>query len=336
MVLAPSAHLLSGYWKKFQAYSEYNCFFEEGGQPLVRTKSGGNIVGCYWNKRGNLLLLPALNWGSLPEDEEKDDANEWPESYLKFTRDLRDALIELDNRLAMDKEVTPAPAWVEAPQFRLQSEAALESEISEVESRIGVLAAQRATLMNELEQQGALRRLLFEGGSSLEQAVREALRILGFNASNFKEEDTEFDALFTSPEGRFLGEVEGKENKPINVDKISQLHRNISEDFSREEVNEPALPVLFGNAFRTLPLQDRPQFFTEKVMKFASTANIALVRTTDLFIVASYVKDTSDESFARACRVAIKDGVGGIVAFPEAPVCDRIEIVTIENTTTSS
>lgn len=67
--------------------------------------------------------------------------------------------------------------------------------------------------------------------------------MLGFDASSFKDDDSEFDAMFSGPEGRFLGEVEGKENKAINVNKISQLHRNVAEDLVREEVTGPAVPV---------------------------------------------------------------------------------------------
>jgi hypothetical protein len=329
--LDPAGDIISDYWKKFEQYSCYKCFFEEGGKPLLLTKSGGHIVGCHWSKVGNLLLLPELNWDRLEQYESEPGTRDWPESYIDFTRDLRNALIDIDHRLKKDKEITPAPAWAEAAEFRLGTETALENEIVKLEIQISALAIQCANLRNDLEQKGALRRLLFEGGHALESAVREALRILGFTADNFKEDGSEFDALFTSPEGRFLAEVEGKETKAINVDKLSQLHRNITEDFSRDDVKEPAIPVLFGNAFRTLPPQDRAGFFTEKVLRFASTANIALVRTTDLFTAARYVEENADEVFARTCRIAIKEGVGGIVNFPEAPPLGRNEILAVED-----
>ena len=217
------------------------------------------------------------------------------------------------------------------PEFRLSAETALENEIVELNSQITTLSTHRATLINDLKKQGTLRGLLFEGGHALERAVREALRMIGFAAESFKEDGSEFDALFTSPEGRFLGEVEGKEAKAISVDKLSQLHRNVTEDYSRDEVEEPAIPVLFGNAFRSLPPQERGEFFTEKVLKFASTANISLVRTTDLFAVARYVKETADDAFARTCRIAIKEGIGGIVSFPKAPQLEQNEILSVDD-----
>jgi hypothetical protein len=329
--LDPGADLISQYWKKFQVYSQYKCFVEEGGKPLLRTKTGGNIVGCHWNKVGNLVLLPQISWEGSEQDEDDSNYSEWPESYVSFTRELRDALIDLDHRLTKDKAITPAPAWAEVPEFRLSAETALENEIVELNSQITTLSTHRATLINDLKKQGTLRGLLFEGGHALERAVREALRMIGFAAESFKEDGSEFDALFTSPEGRFLGEVEGKEAKAISVDKLSQLHRNVTEDYSRDEVEEPAIPVLFGNAFRSLPPQERGEFFTEKVLKFASTANISLVRTTDLFAVARYVKETADDAFARTCRIAIKEGIGGIVSFPKAPQLEQNEILSVDD-----
>jgi hypothetical protein len=144
--------------------------------------------------------------------------------------------------------------------------------------------------------------------------------LLGCDAHKFKQEGSEFDALFVSDEGRFLGEVEGKDNKAVNVDKLSQLQRNIAEDFSREGVDEMAVGVLFGNAYRLMLPAERPAYFTEKVCKGAAVANIALVRTTDLFRVARFLKDNPNPNFGKLCREAILDGAGKVVVFPDLPV----------------
>jgi hypothetical protein len=52
--------------------------------------------------------------------------------------------------------------------------------------------------------------LLYEAGKPLERAVLRALKALGFKATPFTEDGSEFDAVFSAPEGRFIGEVEGK------------------------------------------------------------------------------------------------------------------------------
>lgn len=345
MVLSSSADLLSAYWKEFGPRSAYHCHFDVGKNAvaLVLTRSGKNIVGGFLSKWGKLLYLPEVDWSGIPrtvtkqkpptegsaetpeggDEEDAEDAEdeweEWSPEILQFTRQLRDALFELDARLSKDTVVTAPPDWVGAAEFRLDTEAALEANIISIGERIAELSEEQDALSRSLEREAGLRRLLYEGGHPLEEAVREALNVLGFDASNFKDADSEFDALFTSAEGRFLGEVEGKESKPINVDKISQLHRNVAEDLQRDDVSDPATPVLFGNAFRGKPIGERGEFFTEKVFKFAATSGTVLVRTTDLFAAARYVRNSGDDAFAAACRLAIRDGAGTQVVFPEPP-----------------
>jgi hypothetical protein len=125
--------------------------------------------------------------------------------------------------------------------------------------------------------------------------------------------------VFTSEEGRFLGEAEGKDNHAVNIDKLSQLERNIQEDFARDEVNAPAKGVLFGNACRLLPISDRGDFFTQKCRSGAARSRIALVRTPDLFLAAHSLKGSTDPGFAKACRVALFETEGEEVRFPPSP-----------------
>ena len=72
----------------------------------------------------------------------------------------------------------------------------------------------------------------------LEEAILEALSLLGLKAERYKDTESEFDVLFTWEGHRFLGEAEGKDNKAVNVDKITQLERNLNEDYSREDVQD--------------------------------------------------------------------------------------------------
>jgi hypothetical protein len=81
-----------------------------------------------------------------------------------------------------------------------------------------------------------------------------------------------------------------------------------------------AVGVLFGNAYRLMLPAERLAYFTEKVCKGAAVANIALVRTTDLFRVARFLKDNPNPNFGKLCREAILDGAGKVVVFPDLPV----------------
>jgi hypothetical protein len=151
-------------------------------------------------------------------------------------------------------------------------------------------------------------------------AVREALTLFGFSAKPFKGGDSEFDVIFESAEGRFLGEVEGKDSRSINIDKMSQLERNLQEDFARDGITEFAKGVLFGNSERLVAPDNRGQAFTDKCMTAAKRAGIALVRTSDLFESARYLQENADPDYASQCRRAIFDATGEVVVFPPPPV----------------
>jgi hypothetical protein len=173
---------------------------------------------------------------------------------------------------------------------------------------------------------------LYEQGKPLESAVLEAMRLFGFDAQPFSNGESEFDGVFQSPEGRCLGEVEGRDNRPINIDKFSQLERNLQEDFAREEITEHAKGVLFGNAFRLMPINERGEFFTAKCLSASKRINAALVRTPDLFAPARYLKETPDDAYAEACRKAIFNTAGNVVSFPPPPIQDmRSEFISTDD-----
>jgi hypothetical protein len=120
---------------------------------------------------------------------------------------------------------------------------------------------------------------------------------------------------------RLIGEAEGKDDKAIAVDKLDQLERNLREDFNRqgEEGASFATGVLFGNAFRLKPLEDREEFFKQKCVIAAKRSNIVLVRTPDLFVAARYLKAQRDAEFAKRCRDAIISSAGAVAILPTPP-----------------
>lgn len=314
---------LASYWAEFGRMSPYEVYVEGTfTKVLLTTKTGNMVVGALVRAgQGSLLLLPPIQYDEEAFTVYSDDGEEsWSEEAIAFGARLGAALVALDKGLRGEREATPSPSWTQANEFQLPREAALRSEIREISDRVEQLQASRDERAAELEKEGRIRRLLFERGQELEEAVLDALRSLGFQAQRYKEGDSEFDVVFVSPEGRFLGEVEGKDNKAINIDKLSQLERNIQEDFAREDVTEPAKGVLFGNAFRLASPGERDAaFFTDKCLSGARRSGVALVRTPDLFPIVKYLRETQDATFAAACRQAIYSTRGEVVAFPAIP-----------------
>jgi len=326
---AKDLKLLTSYWAEFKESSQYELYFmSKAVVPILVTKTGGKTVagvvqGKPGSGKGTIVLLPPLSYPIAEFTETRDDKRYWNKQGIAFGQRLVSALIEIDKAAAAERHQTPAPDWIKDADYRLPREAELESEISLLTKQIESLHTGRTELLGQLDKEAGLRRLLYETGPMLEDAILEALSILGLKAERYKDTESEFDVLFTWGEKRFLGEAEGKDNKAISVDKISQLERNLNEDYSKESVQSYAKGMLFGNAFRLQKLSERGEFFTEKCVTSAQRLKAALIRTPDLFVVTRYVKASGDHDFARKCVEAIIETEGTIVSFPSIPAIEE-------------
>jgi len=324
---AKELKFLVPYWKNFAEHSSFEVYLEGEFKDIVfTTRTGNKAVGIVISGlKGTMILLPPLQYNEeeFVKYNKRSDSEVWTPKAIAFGKSLLSHIVEIDNVLTSNKDATPAPDWTKQEGYRIASENVIEQEIKSVNTNIEELQNTRSKLNIQLEDEGKLRWLLYEKGHLLEDVILEALRLMGFKADNYKDSESEFDAVFTSPEGRFLGETEGKDNTAINIDKLSQLERNIQEDFARDDIKKYAHGVLFGNAYRLSTLQERAEFFTEKCISGAKRAGIALVCTPDLFFVAKYLKEHNDLDYARQCREAIFEAIGKKVSFPPIP-----EIIT--------
>jgi hypothetical protein len=319
--LTSQADFLSKYWKEFGALSPYQAFVDgEFPTRLLTTKSGGKTVGAAYLDDQLVLLLPPL---MLDGDEyiKLDEAGEesWTTDALNLGKRLATTVIGLHDSLGGGRQATPPPEWALDPVFILDQERILQTRLAEVAQEIAQLGKQQAELEASIAEEGSIRGLLYEQGRPLEQAVQDALSTLGFSVARYNRDGSEFDVLFESREGRCLGEVEGRDSKPIAISKFSQLERNLQEDYAREEVREFAKGVLFGNAARLTPPKERREAFTSKCITAAQRAGVALVRTMDLFEPVAYLRSNSDPNYAAECRQAIVSTAGDVVKFPPVP-----------------
>ncbi len=187
-------------------------------------------------------------------------------------------------------------------------------------NKIAKIEQETEKLKIELADGTKLKDLLYENGTPLEKSVTKALIILGYQAENYNDGELEMDQIILSPEGhRYIGECEGKDNKGIDITKFRQLQDALNADFSRDEVEEKAFGILFGNAERLIDPEKRKLDFTTKCKSGAEREKIALIKTADLFRVAKYLIEKPDEQFKIACRNAIHKHLGKIVMFPRIP-----------------
>jgi hypothetical protein len=342
MKAAKSLGILAPYWSEFGSLSRYEIYFDSqvSGSWLV-TKTGdktvgGIIRGKAGSKAGAVVLLPPLVYDEGKLIQEKDGKTYWNKSALAFGKKWISTLLEIDASIAAGTEQTPQPDWAKSMNFALQKEREVQNQIAELNARINDLAVKKQELVEQMQREGSLRNLLYETGPLLEAAIIDALGILGVKAEPYKDSISEFDVVFTWKGTRFVGEAEGKESKAINVDKISQLERNLSEDFARKDVTEYARGILFGNAFRLQDPASRGDFFTDKCLSTAERIKAALIRTPDLFLVARYAKESGDTSFGEKCIEAIASTQGTIVRFPTAPQQGKPAVVATKENVASA
>lgn len=328
MIIIKNNELIANYWKEFEEYSEYHVFMKgKVSQPIITTKDGNRVLGAIVRLQsadGMFVLLPHLETDNVEFSSETEEGDIlWSKKGIEFGKRLLASIIEMDKIAKAGNRVTPKPDWVNDVAYELPKEKTVREKLLTIELELQKINNEKESLKNELSQEISLKRLLYENGKPLENAIIDSLIVLGFKASGLREGESEFDVIFESPEGRLLGEAEGKDNKQINIIKLRQLEMNILEDFERNDVNEMAKGVLFGNASRLLPLKDRDaDFFTKKCITAAKRNNTALVRTTDLFLITKYLLTKSDKTFARNCRETILKSEGDIVIFPKIPTAE--------------
>lgn len=317
---------LAAYWNEFGPRSAYELYFEPTGiQPLLGTKKREKAVGglVRTKKGGALVLLPPVQWDADELTYTRGKSSYWRKEGVALGKSLVAALIAASDALRREGKRSPVPEWAVAREYALKREDRVCAQMARVDAQIRELAEKRKGLDGQLNDTTELRALLYESGKPLETAILKALGHLGFAAEPYRDAESEFDAVFSSGEGRFLGEAEGRDAKAINIDKMTQLERNIQEDFAREGVTEYAKGVLFGNAFRFEPPPKRGPFFTDKCISAAKRLRVALVRTPDLFFAARHLSEHDDPAYAKACRQAMFASEGNIVVFPPPPSLDE-------------
>ena len=343
MSLFPGESLLNEYWRRFGHESSYQVYLTGSAlsKPLVTVRGTERVVGgiSRHDNDGALVFLPWIDFCreeffteelEAYEDEDEDELV-WTNEAKAWGKAFCDALESLHKAIRNQAAGTPVPQWVHSEKFRTVKETVLTDKLDHVQREILNLKEQQNELEAKVKDVGSLKALLYEQGTPLEHAVLESMRLIGFEANSHRDSDSEFDVVLECPEGRCIGEVEGRDNRAIDINKMRQLEVNIQEDFSRDDVSHYAKGILFGNGYRLTPPYERSaEQFTAKCVTASERNGTALVRTSDLFEVTRLLTDNPDADFATACRKAIFNTKGKVVIFPTFSVPKSIGL-TEEN-----
>ncbi len=297
---------------QFQSYIKANE--EIKSQQLFTTKNKDKTLGILFKHlNGHVLFIPAIRF---PNNFTTPNGN-WTDKALIYGKNLKRSLVEIADYLKVDSSKTPNPDWVNNTHFQINKSEDIQRKIQAKIDAIKTIEDDILSLNESLKEQDSLKDLLFETGKPLEAAVIKALKLIGYQTENYDDGILELDQVIISPEGdRFIGECEGKDNKDIDITKFRQLQDALNEDLAREEVEEKALAILFGNPQRLTMPNERTLDFTIKCKKAAEREQVALIKTSDLFMVARYLSENDDESFKLECRNVIKSQLGKVVEFP--------------------
>lgn len=317
VLLESKNSLVNKLYSTFKDCIEYRVHISGNIEATFKSKDGAKVLGGNMSYgRGYIVFLPYIDLSqSYGEDFVEED--QYTDIELKSGHKLISCLNDVYNTLA-SKE-TQLPEWLSNPIYFTRNYAIVTDKIADIDEKIVTLLAEKDNLESELRGERELSELLYETGKPLERAVSKALYILGYTkAENFNNGHLELDQVIESPEGdRFIGECEGKDNSAIAIDKLRQLSDSIFEDLENDDVDDKAYGLLFGNPQRLLAPEIRTLTFTDKCLRAATRSNIGLILTKDLFKVAKYIADSGDIDYARKCRRAIVDGLGGVIVFPD-------------------
>lgn len=300
--------IASDFYIKYKDIMDYKVILSsiKEGNPIFIDNSQEHILGLHTNygkNNGSILYIPNL-----------EVLNPSIENTL-----IKD-LLELNDRLRYGIK-TIKPDWIRTDKLKLNCAESLKEKLNLNTIEIEKLKEQNLSIREKIEDIEELHNLLFETGKPLEKSVRKALKILGYEAEGYDNGKLELDQIIVSPEGyKYIGECEGKNDKPIALNKFRQLLDSLKNYmYSEDEVKE-VYGILIGNPCRlTNPEERGNEEFTPHCIDGARREKIGLLTTESLFYVARYIQENNDMEFAKKCRDAIFEQLGGVIVFPDIP-----------------
>lgn len=292
ITLKNPTHLFANYYKAFQNELQYNAYFNiskiDNDGFFLLNKSEKPVGYSIKINNGLVVFLP------------------YPPNEFDHKK-LSGVLINCVKPYLTKEIKTPAPEWV--LDFEMSGEKELTTKINMFNVKIQEIETQKSEVEIKLNKLNEFKGLLYEQGKLLEESAIKAFRVLGFNAENRQKDDMEHDIILTSPEGRAIVEVEGKDNDLIHIDKLDQLSRVVDEDFKLNESYPEG--ILLGNHFRHLHPIERKEAFTEKVIIAAQRKQFILLTTFELYKALSEVlKNPTNEDLKEEVRIRIFNGKG--------------------------
>jgi len=178
---------------------------------------------------------------------------------------------------------TPPPHWIK--KYSLPNENNNVAKIEQLNKKISILQKEKQNFEEEKANIAKFKGLLYEKGKrTLEPLVREAFKLMGFNVIDPKQE--EYDLYIKEKDLMIIGEIEGTDNSPIDIDKYRQLL-----DYVESEINKgvKCMGILIGNAYKDINPTERQEQFSQHAIKGCERQRFCRITTYQLFKIVKKI-----------------------------------------------
>jgi hypothetical protein len=268
----------------------------------------GRVLAGYFNVEVRRQRTRTNDWNVHKEYPDKPDVTTGTVVLLplfgKFSAEEALAkIIEIETGICLG---SPEPEWAQA--IYMPGVPALEDQIEDAKAVI----AKQNEFVGDLEARiadiNSYRRLLYGSGPELETIVKRSLENLGAVVSPSKYGQEEYILEFNGQE--FLMEVKGVA-KSIALTHVRQLSDYMLR--YEEETGKKCKGILFGNAWRNLPPEERTkgdtQEFPANVVDRAVDLGISLVSSTAFFEAFCGAIDSAELKNALLVKITSTTGV---------------------------
>lgn len=281
-------HPVSQYLLAFQSEFQFSCVIvppKAWASRVIATDKVGDPIAVDIEYLGSrVVLLPSF----APKDQSKAGA----------------ILVNVIRRMLGHRGIDePGPDWLMG--YPVQGLGTFKQDIGTLSESIKILEGERSALERKEEQLKSFQILLYgQGKHVLEPIVREAFRLLGFDAPEPDDYEEDYDLRATCSEGQAIGEIEGVDNGPVNVDKYRQLLDYVNQEITKNNISYKG--ILIGNGHRLTDPIKRLDQFTADARRGCKSQGFCMIATSDLFrAVNAVLADPNDDSLTTKIRQSI-------------------------------
>lgn len=255
------------FFEKTSSFTHYVAYYstETRGITLGQIKNSDKVVSSVISYgKGRIIILPGLVY------DEQDDWGSIAHTYL-------DSIFELNDKLSITDNDYQLPEW--SKSFHVFNEAALSSDILNIEARISALSLEIDKKNAELIEIRKYKRLLTSSGDILEDIVKQVLDELGFLI--LETERGRSDIIAKYNEYDVVAEVKGL-TKSAGERNAAQLEKWASIFYDKND--RKAKAMLIVNGYCDLPIDERTEsVFPDQMISYSIAREHCLLSTTQLF-----------------------------------------------------